>query len=94
LILQTADVNELAPSIHRVEISLDFSEFLKELYKRSTANLKEDEASQVKDLLAENQDVFSKGDTDLGCFYLVKFMIDTGDATPIRQQMRRSLMEY
>jgi hypothetical protein len=64
------------------------------LYERSTVNLKEEEASQVKDLLAEYQDVFSKGDTDLGCFNLVKHKIDTGDAAPIHQQMRRSQLGF
>ncbi len=40
-------------------------------------------------LISEFQDVFSKGDDDLGQTDLVEHRIDTGNARPIRQRLRR-----
>jgi hypothetical protein len=37
---------------------------------------------------------FSQGDTDLGCFSTIKHKIDTGDAAPIRQPMRRTQLGF
>ena len=59
------------------------------LFERSTADLGKAEAEQVRQLLVEYADVFSKGPMDLGHTDAVKHHIRTGNAPPIRQQPRR-----
>lgn len=51
--------------------------------------LSERELQQAKRLLLDFNDIFSKGDHDLGRTGLVKHRIDTGDAPPIKQRPRR-----
>ena len=62
---------------------------LKELYERSVAVLDETEHQEVHQLLCEFADIFSTGPHDLGCTDLVKHRINTGEAPPIRQPLRR-----
>ena len=45
-------------------------------------------------LLVRNQDVFSHSDYDLGRTGLVKHRIDTGEARPFKQQLRRHPMSH
>ena len=63
---------------------------LSQLYERSKKHLTETQQSAVAALLNEYQAGFSKSDSDLGCFTAVKHKIDTGQAKPIRQRMRRT----
>ena len=65
-------------------------EHLTELAAQSTAGLDQGECEKVERLLVEYQDVFSTGEFDIGRTTLVKYSIDTGDAAPIRQPLRRS----
>jgi len=53
------------------------------------ANLSPTLASNFKDLLVTNQDVFAKSPTDIGFCDLLEHDIDTADAAPIRQPPRR-----
>ena len=62
---------------------------LKELYERSVAVLDQTEHREVHQLLCEFADIFSTGPHDLGCTDLVKHRINTGEAPPIRQPLRR-----
>ena len=71
------------------ELEATLPEHLVDLYDRSTEELGEDEQGQVHHLLLKYDDVFSKGDHDLGRTKLVKHTIETGTATPIRQPLRR-----
>ena len=45
-------------------------------------------------LLKEYQDVFAKDDLDLGYFEAVQHRIHTGEARPIRQPPRRTLLGF
>ena len=54
-------------------------EHLQGLLERSVKRLSKDKANQVKDLLIQYQDIFSKGGHDLGCFTEIKHVIDTGE---------------
>ena len=69
-------------------------EHLKELWQRSCGELTEDQTIKLGNTLIEYADVFSKNDTDLGCFSEVKHKVDTGDAKPIRQKMRRTPLGF
>ena len=65
-------------------------EHLKDMYDKSIKNLDQDESSQFAKLLLQFQDVFAKTDFDLGNFTEIEHKIDTGDAKPIKQHMRRT----
>lgn len=63
---------------------------LQDLFKRSQQNLSDDQVQELSQLLQHFHDVFAKHDLDLGCFTQVKHHIDTEDARPFREKMRRT----
>jgi len=65
-------------------------DYLNELAERSTAGLGDEDKKMVIDLLIRYQDVFSSGEFDIGRTTWVKHSIETGDARPVRQRLRRS----
>ena len=67
---------------------------LQELWGRSCKALSKEQSVALGKTLIEFQDIFSKNDTDLGCFTVVKHKINTGDAKPIRQKMRRTPLGF
>lgn len=67
----------------------DMPAHIQGLFERSTEHLNAEQSAQLASLLVEFQDVFARDDFDLGCFTAVKHKIDTGDAKPIKQRMRR-----
>ena len=69
-------------------------EHLQGLLERSMKGLSKDKANQVKDLLIQYQDIFSKGGHDLGCFTEIKHVIDTGEERPVKQPMRRTPLGF
>ena len=62
---------------------------LVDLLERSCQHLSGEQSQRVWELLLRNQDVFSKGDLDLGRTDLVRHSINTGDHRPIKQPYRR-----
>ena len=68
----------------------ELPEYLEELAEKSTEGMVEEDREKVMALLIKYQDVFSSGEYDIGRTTLVKHSIDTGDARPIRQPLRRS----
>ena len=69
-------------------------EHLRDLYDRSVVGLKGKQQVQLHSLLLEFQDVFSRHDLDLGCLTAVKHRIDTKDAPPVKQRMRRTPLGF
>jgi hypothetical protein len=70
-------------------------EYLKDLNERSIEKLNQSEARRVAQLLIEYQDVLSKGDLDIGLFNRnIKHRIDTGDAKPTKQRLRRTPLQF
>ena len=69
-------------------------EHLQCLLERSVKGLSKDKANQVKDLLIQYQDIFSKGGHDLGCFTEIKHVIDTGEERPVKQPMQRTRLGF
>ena len=70
-------------------------EYLKDLYERSLEKLNQSEARLVAQPLIEYQDVFSKGDLDIGLFNRnIKHRINTGNAKPIKQRLRRTPLQF
>ncbi|PIK44772.1 Retrovirus-related Pol polyprotein from transposon [Apostichopus japonicus] len=64
-------------------------EHLEILAEKSCVDLSKEEADRVRQLLADNANVFARSKEDLGRTDLVKHEIDTGTAKPIRQAPRR-----
>ena len=67
---------------------------VQDLFIKSCKDLSLNESRQVAKLLFDYQDIFAKNDLDLGTFHGVKHKIDTGDAKPIRQRMRRTPLGF
>ncbi|XP_052269133.1 uncharacterized protein LOC127870734 [Dreissena polymorpha] len=65
-------------------------EHLKGLYESSITCLNEEQSQKLYACLSEYQDVFAQDDFDLGTFTGIDHKIDTGDAKPIKQRMRRT----
>ena len=63
-------------------------EFMSTMFENSCSELTEDQSIIFSNLLIEYRNVFTKDDTDLGCFAGVEHHIDSGDAKPIKQPMR------
>jgi len=68
--------------------------YLKELLKKSKQHLDAEQTIELARLLIEFQDIFSKNDLDLGHFTKIKHRIDTGDAPPVKERMRRTPLGF
>ena len=64
------------------------------LSERARKELNEEQVSTMLSLLGEFQDVFSRGDSDLGHYTTVCHSIDTQGADPMRQRMRRTTLAF
>ena len=62
---------------------------VEQLFTQCEANLSETEKQEVKTLLLQHHDTFSKSDKDIGITTLVEHTIDTGDTKPIKQRPYR-----
>ena len=72
----------------------EIPDHLKDLFERSINNLSSEESEKLRQVLIEFSDVFAKDDTDLGNFDAIIHRIDTGDARPIKQRMRRTPLGF
>ena len=91
------DKRESDTSINSVTKTLDNQEIphiLKDLWVRASAQLKEEEAIKLKNLLCEFQDVFADSEFDLGNFTAIEHTIDTGDEQPIKLGLRRTPVHF
>jgi len=87
------DTEQSASSDERPQLQL-VPAHLCQLYENSRKHLTDEQRLAVAELLSKYETGFSKGDADLGCFTAVKHSIDTGDARPIRQRMRRTALGF
>ena len=58
--------------------------------ERSGEHLQDSERRQLAALLNEYQDVFAQDEFDLGSFTAITHTIDTSDAFPVKERMRRT----
>ncbi len=65
-------------------------EHLKEVFQISKEKLTDCQSNKLSKLLIEYADVFAESEYDLGNFTSIEHTIDTGDAKPIKQRMRRT----
>ena len=83
------------PSVNKkARDSGDTTGFVDEMMAKISIDLDDRQHNDVGLLLVQNQDVFSHSDYDLGRTGLVKHRIDTGDARPFKQQLRRHPMSH
>jgi hypothetical protein len=68
----------------------EVSEHLQDLLERSAKELDPSEREKLAELLTEFQDVFARSEFDFGGFTALEHEIDTGDAHPIKERMRRT----
>ena len=72
-------------------IKKQIPEFLISMYEKSIQNLTEEQSITFGKFLINYQEVFSKDDFDMGLFNGdIEHKINTGNATPIRQKLRRT----
>ena len=65
-------------------------EHLKDLFKRSSENLKLEKKEKLASLLNTYQDSFAKTGSEYGKCSILKHKIDTAEAAPVRQPLRRT----
>jgi hypothetical protein len=96
----TPDPAEVDLSINRIkpDSSKDdpwqIPDHLQDLFNRSSKHLSEIEQKQLAQLLRDFSDVFAKHYLDLGEFTAFEHGIDTGNAAPIKQRMRRTPLGF
>ncbi|CAG2233875.1 unnamed protein product [Mytilus edulis] len=77
------------------ELNSKIPEHLKDLYTRTVKDFDIDRSIKIAEVLIEFQNIFSKGDMDLGLFNGdIKHRIHTGEAAAIKQQMRRTPLKF
>ena len=69
--------------------STELPEHLNQLYQEGCVNLTAENQEKLCELLTEYQDVFSAHDLDMGRTGLIQHSIDTRDAHPVKQRLRR-----
>ena len=68
----------------------ELPEHLKQMFDNSTQHLTLDQQGKLAQLLGSYQDVFATSEFDLGSFTGIEHSIDTADAKPVKQRMRRT----
>ena len=69
-------------------------EHMRDMFDRASAGVGEDEAVALKLLLIKYRGVFAEHDMDLGVFSVVKHVIDTWDARPVKQGSCRTPLAF
>ena len=86
------DVRRLGSTIE--DAAREIPEHLTQLLQSGSEGLKADEVEVLRNVLMEYSEAFSKGDHDIGHFSAIQHHIHTGDASPIKQRMRRTPLGY
>ncbi len=71
------------------ELELAVPDHLDDLYERSSKSLNKDERKKLAAVLIRTGDTFAKNHMDMGVTHLAEHKIDTGDARPFREPLRR-----
>ena len=69
-------------------------EHLRELYEKSTKGKSEEQKRKIRNLFLDHQNVFPKGEFDIGQTNLVEHTIDTGDSRPVKQPPHRMSLAF
>jgi len=74
--------------------TLEEVDSVSEMMQSLPDELSEEQRETVSALLHEYEDVFSKGEFDVGCTRLIEHHIETGQHRPVRQALRRHPVAY
>jgi len=102
VVAQAMKANELekeleTPVVHQVqtdESRNDLLEVLNKLVEQSASEITPPQREKLKTTLAEYEDIFSVNEFDIGTFKQVEHSIDTGNAKPIHQRLRRTPISF
>ena len=83
-------MNVLSVTSNPSEPVAEVPDHLQDLLERSAKELAPSEREKLAELLTEFQDVFARSEFDFGNFTALEHEIDTGDAHPIKERMRRT----
>lgn len=88
--------NQFLPEIEQLEkLEKQLPDHIKELFTRSICNLDTRQSIQLAKLLYNFADIFAKDDLDIGLFNgNITHRIDTQDAHPVKQRMRRTPLGF
>lgn len=64
-------------------------DYMDPVVAKCSTHLNESQVEQVKNLILDYLDIFSKGSNDIGCTNLATHEINTGTAAPVKQHPRR-----
>ena len=70
----------------------DLDEKLKKIAQQAAPNLEEEQVHELEEVLKEYKTIFCRDEFDIGVFQQVEHSIETGNARPIRQRLRRTPM--
>ena len=68
----------------------ELPEHLQDLFSQSSMNLVQEQKNKLAELLIKYQDSFAKSKTEYGKCSVLKHKIDTAEAAPVRQPLRRT----
>ncbi|XP_045215056.2 uncharacterized protein LOC123565253 [Mercenaria mercenaria] len=87
---QLSDLGWQQDIVPRPESDSALAPHLQQVYSDSCEHLNEEQHRQLAQLLIEYQDVFAQDEFDLGNFTVMEHVIETGNAEPVKQRMRRT----
>ncbi|XP_053400393.1 uncharacterized protein LOC128557241 [Mercenaria mercenaria] len=87
---QISDLGRQQDTVPRPKSDSALPPHLQQVYSDSCEHLSEEQQQQLAQLLIEYQDVFAQDEFDLGNFTAMEHVIETGNAEPVKQRMRRT----
>ena len=93
-ILDDPHINKICSSEESSVPKQDIPDHLKLLWEQSKKHITAEEQTKLRRLLYEYQDVFARNEFILGNFTAIEHNIDTGDAKPLKQRMRRTPISF
>lgn len=75
--------------VHMEKLASDLPDHMRQMFKEATKHLNGNQPEQLKDLLKKHIKLFSETKLDIGKASAIKHTIDTGDAPPLSQPLRR-----
>ena len=86
----TMSVDDQSETYREFENDDSIPQHVRQLYLDSLANLKtSQQRPRLARILTDYEDCFARHADDIGRTHLIKHVIDTGDAKPVRQKCRR-----
>ena len=72
-----------------LDVQSRIPEHIKDMFLRSCTHLTDEQSIEFGEVLIKFADIFAQNDNDLWLFTATEHTMDTGDAKPIKQRMRR-----